>query len=258
MIIEALLVIKTQAIVIKETDYRDNDKMLTLFSPDFGRMDVLSRGCKKPDGKLMASSQMFVCGEYQFNIRSNKLYHAGCEITHPFYGLRNGYEKLYTAYLLAEVTERFILHEQEDLKLYLALVNALYALENDINPPEIVLPHFLVLCADAAGLRPNTQQCLNCGEEADDYYFVLEEGSVVCSACALKEKGEKMRISKASIDSIKAVLKQPSKALRQPIKTIYPKELTEILIRFLALKTHSSFKSYQMLIKSVNSDNTKI
>ncbi len=232
--------------------------MLTLFSPEYGRMDALSRGCKKPDGKLMASSQMFVCGDFQFNVKSNKLYHAGCEITHPFFNLRNSYDKLYTAYLLAEVTERFILHEQEDRKLYLALVNALYALENDINPPEIVLPYFLVLCADAAGLRPHTDHCMECGNETDGYYFLFEEGGVVCASCAAKYKGEKKRISMESIAVINEIVSKPSKAIRMPLDTVWPKELTEILIRFLALKSHGPFISYQMILKSDNTGKTKI
>ena len=234
--------IKTPAIVIKETDYRDNDKMLTLFSPKYGRIDALSRGCKKPSGKLMASSQMFVCGSYQFNEKSGKQYLAGCEIAHPFFGLRNSYEKLYTAYLMAEVTERFILAQQEDTRLYTILINALFSLENDLNTPEYLLPFFLILLSDAAGLRPYTQDCLECHDQ-DACYFNFESGGLMCASCAAKMDGEKKRISREAIGAMNRILSLPSKAMRTKSPDALPGDLTEAMVRYLEIMTNTRFKS---------------
>ena len=36
------------AIVLRYANYRDNDRMLTLFSPTKGRIEALARGCRKP------------------------------------------------------------------------------------------------------------------------------------------------------------------------------------------------------------------
>ena len=40
--------ITTQAIVLHTADYRDNDRMLSLLTPEHGQLDALCRGCKKP------------------------------------------------------------------------------------------------------------------------------------------------------------------------------------------------------------------
>ena len=40
--------ITTNAIVLRRVDYRENDRMLTLFSPTLGRIDALCRGCRLP------------------------------------------------------------------------------------------------------------------------------------------------------------------------------------------------------------------
>ena len=42
-----------QAVVLRYANYRDRDRMLTLLTPDHGRVDVLSRGCRKPNSALM-------------------------------------------------------------------------------------------------------------------------------------------------------------------------------------------------------------
>ncbi len=39
--------IVTNAIVVRRADYRDNDRMVTLFSPSLGRVDALCRGCRR-------------------------------------------------------------------------------------------------------------------------------------------------------------------------------------------------------------------
>ena len=39
--------ITTNAIVLRRADYRENDRMLTLFSPTHGRIDALARGCRR-------------------------------------------------------------------------------------------------------------------------------------------------------------------------------------------------------------------
>lgn len=37
------------AIVLRYANYRDYDRMLTLLSPTRGKLEVLSRGCRRPN-----------------------------------------------------------------------------------------------------------------------------------------------------------------------------------------------------------------
>ena len=45
--------VTTHAIVLRRADYRENDRMLTLFSPSLGRIDALCRGCRRQKSPLM-------------------------------------------------------------------------------------------------------------------------------------------------------------------------------------------------------------
>ena len=40
--------VTTQGIVLRYANYREHDRMLTILSPDYGRIDALSRGCRRP------------------------------------------------------------------------------------------------------------------------------------------------------------------------------------------------------------------
>ena len=56
--------IKIQAIVLNKVDYKDNDRVLTLFSPQKGRVTVSCKGVKKQNSKLRAGSELFAFGTY--------------------------------------------------------------------------------------------------------------------------------------------------------------------------------------------------
>lgn len=48
---------KTDALVIKATDYKENDKLLNLFTPSRGKLTAGIRGVRKPKAKLAFAAQ---------------------------------------------------------------------------------------------------------------------------------------------------------------------------------------------------------
>ena len=56
--------LKTDGVVLQALDYKDNDKLLTLFSPALGKITAGIRGVKKPTAKLAFASQPFCFAEY--------------------------------------------------------------------------------------------------------------------------------------------------------------------------------------------------
>ena len=56
--------IKTEGSVLQSIDYKDHDKLLTLFSPTLGKILVGARGAKKPKAKLSFAAQPFCFAEY--------------------------------------------------------------------------------------------------------------------------------------------------------------------------------------------------
>ena len=86
--------ITTNAIVLRRVDYRENDRMLTLFSPTLGRIDALCRGCRRQKSPLMAASELFCTGEYVLYQARERTTVVSCQITDSYYPLRVDYERL--------------------------------------------------------------------------------------------------------------------------------------------------------------------
>ena len=73
--------ITTPGIVLRHANYRDHDRMLTILSPHYGRLDVLSRGCRRPKSALMPASELFVHGEFVCYQQNDRATLSSCEIT---------------------------------------------------------------------------------------------------------------------------------------------------------------------------------
>jgi len=61
---------KCEGIVIRTTDYGENNKIVTLYTREFGKVGVMARGAKKPSSRLAAVTQLFTYGHFLFQASS--------------------------------------------------------------------------------------------------------------------------------------------------------------------------------------------
>ena len=105
--------IKTEAIVLQTVDYKDNDKLLTLFSPSLGKITAGIRGVKKPTAKLAFAAQPFCFAEYVLAERGGRYTVTSAYLHESFFSLRTDIVRFYAACAAAEVC-RAILPENEE------------------------------------------------------------------------------------------------------------------------------------------------
>ena len=55
---------KTDALVLRASDYGENDKIVTLFSLQYGKISAALKGVKKAGAKLKFAAQPFCFAEY--------------------------------------------------------------------------------------------------------------------------------------------------------------------------------------------------
>ena len=54
----------TKGLVLRVTDYNDRDALLTLLTPDNGKLTVKARGLRRKNSPLVAPCQLLAYGEY--------------------------------------------------------------------------------------------------------------------------------------------------------------------------------------------------
>ncbi|MCE5342541.1 MAG: DNA repair protein RecO [Eubacteriales bacterium] len=196
-----------QGVVLRYANYRERDRMLTLLTPDHGRVDVLSRGCRRPNSQLMVASELFVHGEYVAFQSHDRLTLTSCTPQDTFYPLRLDAYRLTCASYLVSLVQAAAQPEQPAEGMYALLLQGLYRLSYCLSdPPLAAVNAFLLLYAAEAGYRPRLSHCIHCGKPLPagrGARLDTEAGGLCCDAC----RGEgQYALTSAQVERMRGVL----------------------------------------------------
>lgn len=181
-----MLLTEHTAIVLRHADYRDNDRMLTLFSPSRGRVEALARGCRRPRSALLNASEPFALGDFQLYERGNHLTVVSASLTETFYPLRQDFDRLACGTYLLGLCEAVVQPDAPDRELFMLLLHALSRLTFSDQPWKPLLAGFLLHFAACEGFKPRLNHCVRCGRRLTDeepVCFDPEEGGLCCRDC---------------------------------------------------------------------------
>lgn len=117
--------IKTEAIVLRAIDYKDNDKLLTLFSPTLGKITAGIKGVKKPKAKLAFSAQPFCFAEYILAEKGGRYTVTGAYLYESFFDLRTDINRFYAACAAAELCQILVSENENEQPLFIAFIECL-------------------------------------------------------------------------------------------------------------------------------------
>ncbi len=180
--------LKTLGLIIRTSDYKENDKIATVLTKDFGRLDVSIRGCKKQGAKLQGASSLFCYGDFLLYNAGGRLSVNSCDIKHSFYDLSEDVEKFGAATFACEVAADIATPMESHGALFALIINLLSFLEKNVLSPKEALFCFSIKICDIFGVRPILTECSMCGEENKVGGFSIAQGGIVCSSCSKMER----------------------------------------------------------------------
>ena len=244
--------IVTNAIVVRRADYRENDRMITLFSPTLGRIDALCRGCRRQKSPLMAASELCCAGEYVLYQTSDRATVVSCQVTDTYYGLRKDYERLSHAMYALELCAAAIQPAQENERLFMLLLRSLAHLCYGEAEPRRVTAVFLMGMTSLLGFRPQVGRCAKCGtpvlqnrtgDEIIIGAFSPEAGGVLCPGCSA---GERCRLREKDVVYLQSIMKTGLKSLEEAGEC--PDALFEAMRQLAEDRLDAPIRSGRMLV----------
>lgn len=174
------------AIVLRYANYRDNDRMLTLFSPTQGRMEALARGCRKPRSPILNASEMFALGDFELYQKGAHLTVISANLIETFYPLRQDFDRLAVGTYLLGVTEGFVQPGIPAQELFMLLLHTLSRLTFSDQPWKPLTAGFLLHLSACEGFKPRLMHCVHCGKRfagEESTWFDPVEGGLTCRDC---------------------------------------------------------------------------
>ena len=203
---------KISGVVLSESNMGDFDKMLTILTPNFGKISCVAKGARRPRSALLAGSQIFCFGEYLMYKGTNTYHINSVEPIEVSYNIRTDLDKLNVAVHINKIVQEVTGENQNCFNIMQLLLNTLYVISETDKNLDLVLSIFKLRLLSILGFRPNVNECVNCKGKEDLIYFSLRDNGVKCKNCGKQDKSS-ITISESTYNAIKYTITAPPKKL---------------------------------------------
>ena len=193
-----------KCLVLRETEYKEADKMLTVISDEAGKISVLAKGAKKSGSRFLAAASAFAYSDMELKENKGLYILQNAAIIESFYELRNDIDVLTAA---AEIAKKALRVSQENLPdeevLRYTLV-ALYRLkQNEISPMLIKAVYNFKLMFVLGMLAPEGINCTKKGTaQAIQYIYEAGENNLLSFKVSDEVENELYTLSERLFEQI--------------------------------------------------------
>lgn len=244
--------LKTDGLVVRQVNYKDNDQILTVLTKEHGLMTLKARGVRSRSSRLKGACQLLAYSE--FTVFENRGFHTIDEANaiQMFPELRADIELLSLASYFAQVAEVLSQEDMPNPELLSLTLNALYALCRRLCTPELVKAAFELRAACLGGYTPELSGCAVCGDPEPDRFDV--RGGILCCASCSAGEGLRLPVSPGSLAAMRYLVSCDAKrlfAFRLEGRSV--KELCDLAETYLQTQLERGFYTldfYKFLLMS--------
>lgn len=203
--------LKTDGLVVRQVNYKDNDQILTVLTKEHGLMTLKARGVRSRSSRLKGACQLLAYSE--FTVFENRGFHTIDEANaiQMFPELRTDIELLSLASYFAQVAEVLSQEDMPNPELLSLTLNAFYALCRRLCTPELVKAAFELRAACLGGYTPELSGCAVCGDPEPDRFDV--RGGILCCASCSTGEGLRLPVSPGSLAAMRYLVSCDAKRL---------------------------------------------
>ena len=199
--------IVTRGIVLRETETKEADKILTLLTDKCGKIAVIARGARRKSCKYAACAQSLVWSEWTLYQKGDWYYANEGSTVELFPGLRSDLEALSLGFYLAELTEAVTTENTPAPELLRHLLNGLYALSALHKPPALVKPAFELKLLCLAGYEPLADGCAYCGRpDPERPMLAVVQGVLRCGTSGVQDSALSMPLCPRSLAALRHIV----------------------------------------------------
>lgn len=179
---------RSQGIIFQKKDVGEADRLFSIYTREFGRLDLLARAERKIKSKLRGGLELFYLSEVEFI--QGKIYKTLTDtiLIDSYQGLRKSLEKLASVHKISNVLNRLIKIEEMDDNIWHLLLEVFESLDNwqkDKENWKLIYHYFIWNILSLLGYQMELYRCSNCQKKISSgkILFSLGKGGVICQEC---------------------------------------------------------------------------
>jgi DNA repair protein RecO (recombination protein O) len=206
---------RTTGIVLLQKDSGESDQLFTLYTADFGKIELLGKAIRKITSKLRSCINLFYLSEIEFVQGKNQKILTDAFLLEKFSALRKNLYALRLFYRFAQIIDALTPYEETDKKMWTLIQNTIRKFqqislestgwtkkEQEKIKADLVFYYFLWNFFALLGYFPELYVCAQCAKKLlpQTLFFSPPQGGVICWQCFSLCKKE-MALKKQSADN---------------------------------------------------------
>ena len=236
----------THALVLRRRDVNDADRVLTVFTPREGKIELLAKGVRKTTSRKAGHVELFT--HVTLVVAQARTWDIITEAAtvESFRHLRENLDAIAAANYVAELVDNFTDANDDNQPVWDLALFALRALDETAKTADASAPNLLrwfdLQLLSLSGFQPQFFHCLSCEEplQPELNYFSLADGGVFCPRCGSQREGLEP-IQPDILKVLRFLQSQPYAAVaRVQVRPAVARIVDNLLHRYLAsvLETH--------------------
>lgn len=175
---------KTNGLIIRQSDYGDGNRMLTVFTEDFGIIKAAVYGVKKAKSRQSAASQFLSWAEFVLYFGKGEVASVNSVTSlESFFPIYEDLQKLALCSYMCDAVCRVQAPSVPNPTLLKLLLNCFYACAYmNVSVQKVKTVFEWRLCADM-GYSPIISKCAACSEKKPPAFFSLPANGFICRDC---------------------------------------------------------------------------
>lgn len=233
--------------MLKVSDYKENDKILWIFTDVLGKISVIARGAKKSKSKFFSVTLPLCFGEYMVYKGKGMYTLNEGQIIESFQELLNDLDTLTYASYVCELIDISMVEEESNRELFRIMVSTLYLLKSKAIDYEMLIRAYELNVLKYTGYHINFNQCSFCHRRIESSsYISFQYHGGICGECVRDNNG--IGVSKAAFNVLKFLNNTPLENIyRLNVSEDVKNEIKKILFLFISNNYSKIPKSLQML-----------
>ena len=178
--------LNTEGLIIKEISVGESDRLVTLFTREYGILKAYAPGAKSIKSKKGSATSLLTYSNFTIVRKKDTLRIYEASPIAVFFSMGSDIDILSISQYFCELALCFGQAEIKNEELLRVILNSLHFLTKEKRYPPLIKAITELRIVSISGYAPNLVACDGCGMFEDDVmYFDLEDGSIYCKDCKM-------------------------------------------------------------------------